>query len=256
MVHRKVLPTDNEFSLPKLQGSNIARLRYNMAIWIAAALLIAGALSAAIDIQIAQSVRSGNLPGDVSRILDVSEFFAHGFGVIVIATAIWMMLPDQKRFVPRLLACAFGAGLMANVFKSMIGRFRPVSYSKEFPDSIGDTFCGNFLAYVPQQDLGWSHPVQSFPSAHAATAFGLAICLGWLFPKGRYLFLFLAVLASAQRVVSLAHWTSDVFVGAAVGIVTAQLVLHSAFGNWVFSRIERRKSDLTETNAISRRRAA
>ena len=256
MVHRKVLPADKESLSPKAQRSIIARLRCNMAIWIAATLLIAGAISAAFDIQIAQSVRGGNLPGDVSRILDVSEFFAHGFGVMVIATAIWMMLPDQKRFVPRLLACAFGAGLMANAIKSMIGRFRPVTYANGFPDSIGDTFCGNFLAYAPQQELAWSHPVQSFPSAHAATAFGLAICLSWLFPRGRFLFLFLAGLASAQRVVSLAHWTSDVFVGAAVGIVTAQVVLHSVFGNWVFSRIERRKPDLTETSAIHRQRAA
>lgn len=255
-MNLKHSPNDSDLSLANCGQVDSFRWNPTFPLLIATILLVCAATSTAFDISIAQSVGAGNLPGDVSRTLDVSEFFAHGFGMLVIASAVWILLPEQKRYVPRILACAFGAGLVANLIKSCIGRFRPVAYLNEYPETVDQTFCGSFLAFNSGPAIEWSHPVQSFPSAHAATAFGLAMALTWLFPRGRYLFFFLAILASAQRVVSLAHWTSDVFIGAAVGIVIAETLLRSQIGNLMFARIENpeRKTEIQEP--VSIRRAA
>ena len=68
---------------------------------------------------------------------------------------------------------------------------------------------------------------QSFPSGHTATAVGLAIGLTYVFPRGKYLFAVLAVMASLQRIVSNAHWTSDVLSGAAVGLIVSGLLMQN-----------------------------
>ena len=68
--------------------------------------------------------------------------------------------------------------------------------------------------------------LQSFPSAHTATAAGLAAALIWLYPQGRLLFTLLAVLVGCQRIVSGAHFPSDVLVGAAAGCLVATFFLH------------------------------
>jgi membrane-associated phospholipid phosphatase len=67
---------------------------------------------------------------------------------------------------------------------------------------------------------------QSFPSAHTATAFGLALCLASLYPQGKGWFFTLASLVAMQRMVAGAHYLSDVLAGAAIGIVSATFVLH------------------------------
>jgi undecaprenyl-diphosphatase len=70
----------------------------------------------------------------------------------------------------------------------------------------------------------YGHALQSFPSAHAATAVGLAIGLSALHPRGRWLFAAFALLAVVQRIEAQAHFSSDVLAGAAVGCAAAAAV--------------------------------
>ena len=83
-----------------------------------------------------------------------------------------------------------------------------------------------------------SYDFQAFPSAHSATAFGFALGLSWLFPKGRWYFFALAILAASQRVLSLAHWTSDVFFGAAVGLLVSGIITSTRFSNYCWNILE------------------
>jgi membrane-associated phospholipid phosphatase len=69
--------------------------------------------------------------------------------------------------------------------------------------------------------------MQSFPSAHTATAVGLAVMLVSLFPRGRWLFPIIAVLVGMQRIATSAHFPSDVFAGATVGWVFGSICAHS-----------------------------
>ncbi len=73
--------------------------------------------------------------------------------------------------------------------------------------------------------LGVGSAGQSFPSAHTATAAGLAAALTWLYPQGRLLFPLLAILVGCQRIVCGAHYLSDVCIGAAAGCLVAQFFL-------------------------------
>ena len=71
-------------------------------------------------------------------------------------------------------------------------------------------------------------------------AVGLAAALIWLYPQGRFLFILLTVLVGCQRIVSGAHYPSDVLVGAAVGCLISTLFLHVGLLPKWFDRWEQR----------------
>lgn len=66
--------------------------------------------------------------------------------------------------------------------------------------------------------------VRSFPSGHAALSFALAASVSFFYPRTSVLFFLGAALVSLARVAAGFHWPSDIFTGAAVGILTAGLV--------------------------------
>jgi membrane-associated phospholipid phosphatase len=83
----------------------------------------------------------------------------------------------------------------------------------------------SFGPWLPLGSLG--SPNQSFPSAHTATAMGLAIALMVVYPRARWLFCLAPVLVAYQRMDSGAHFLSDVLCGAAVGCIVAAITLRA-----------------------------
>ena len=168
--------------------------------------------------------------------LDVSEVFAHGLGVLLILVTAAVLDPQNRPRLPRVAACAYGAGLIVQVVKHLIPRIRPNAVDP--PADVWSSFLSwSELAREEIEALG-SSAVQSFPSGHTATAVGLAFGLAWLYPRGQWLFAFFALLAAAQRVQSSAHFASDTLAAAAIGCVAAGLVLRErGLGRW-FSRLE------------------
>lgn len=213
-----------------------------------------------LDSALAQPDNLSELPGDLKRIVKVSEVFAHGFGVVVIASGIWLLAADKRRFIPRIVLCAGWPALGVQLIKVGFGRYRPVKYLDEdslahFPMDIGDTFLG----WLPGDRMNVIYAAQSFPSAHAATVWGLAIGMAWVFPKGRWLFFTLAVLASIQRVTSFAHWPSDVFFGAALGFVMAGALTENWGLGYYLGRLENSRSarlQIAETEETELQKAA
>ncbi len=194
-------------------------------IWLTAAGL-AGVLAALIyplDLSLSRFISDTSFwPGDIRRIFKFSECFAHGSGILFILFAVWALAPMARKHIPRIIACALGAGLMANLIKMCVARRRPMVLDESVAD-VDLTWAANLdasrMSAENLMDYGW----QSFPSGHAATATGLAIGLAWTFPQGRWLFAALAVLASVQRIQCQAHWPSDVLAGACVGILAGGL---------------------------------
>ena len=179
------------------------------------------------------------LAGDVIRISILSELFAHGFGVLVVAVGIYLLAPKSRNTIPRILACAFWPGMVAHFLKFQIARVRPIQFfdadsQANFPSDPWATWLG----WLCNWDLNRCYPHQSFPSAHTATVWGFAIAMIWAFPKGKYLFIFIASLASIQRVVSYAHWPSDVLAGAAVGILCGGALQQNWGFGWLLNRLE------------------
>jgi membrane-associated phospholipid phosphatase len=222
--------------LPTADKSQANRIFLKWHLIAALFLFVLGLIALGADVSVARAIRSWDLPGDLEKSIELSEFFAHGFGVGFILVSILVLFPTARCRIPRLIACAVLSGLGATVLKNVLARIRPIEFATNLPESIGETWIGILPVFrMPEQ---FDYPIQSFPSAHTATAFGLAFGLIWLFPRGRYLFLSMACLGGLQRVVSQAHWSSDVLFGATVACLVSALVLYSPLSNRIFGQIE------------------
>jgi membrane-associated phospholipid phosphatase len=202
---------------------------------IGAALALAclGGLALSIDLDVARWCKAGHIPKEIMRFLNFSEVVAHGIGVatLLLTAAVldpslggrrprWGHLPVSKDFV-RMTVTAFAGGVLANVIKeTLFDRVRPRAADLTAAASAFATFGDSLAATITSHS-----DANSFPSGHAATAAGFAAALSWKYPRGRWLFVALAMAAAAQRVASSAHYPSDVLFGAAVGLVCAAIVL-------------------------------
>jgi len=176
-------------------------------------LLIAVLVSLAIDLPVEAFARVNKSPGWLTQLLEISEAFGHGVGVTLIVIAVFVLDPGNRPRFPQLLAGSLGAGVVANVVKLPLIRFRPRSI-EVLPETVWSTFGGFWSMSAGNQS-------QSFPSAHTATAVGLAVMLSDFYPHGRAYFTVLAILVGMQRIHCSAHFPSDVFAGAIVGWCTA-----------------------------------
>ena len=98
------------------------------------------------------------------------------------------------------------SGIIANITKVLIGRYRPEMFFEKGLYGI------NFFSF--------SHGLTSFPSGHAATTFSLAWALSLFFPRARIPLLCFAVMVGASRVIITSHYLSDALGGAYVGIMS------------------------------------
>ncbi len=215
-------------------------------------LLVLGILSLLVDTDITRMRHSSYISGDVRRMIQMSEIFGHGFGIAIVLCLLWLLAPDKRRLIPRLASCAILPGLLALGIKLMVLRHRPGFYFPRFTDQISDTWIG----LANSTKLNHEYVTQSFPSAHAATAIGLASGLSWLYPKGRIAFFVLASMASFQRVFAGAHWTSDVFFGAAVGVLVCGCIIRNQRINRLFAILEGQPNEPGKiAHSVSKKRA-
>jgi membrane-associated phospholipid phosphatase len=206
-------------------------------------LLLAGAAALAVDLPLSRAILAGGVPRWLLKTCSLSEVFAHGLGVGLIAVAVFTLDPARRVALPRLLTAAFGAGLCSNVFKLLIARARPQHF-----DFSGGVF-STFGTWLPLGRGGSS--LQSFPSSHAATAAGLALALAWLYPHGRRLFVLFATLACLQRLFVGAHFASDVLIGSAVGCAFARQCLGDRAVGRFFDRWEARLRERFERTPLN-----
>jgi len=183
------------------------------------ALLLAVLLSFAIDLPVAARAKQGNQPRWISELLENAEPFGHGIGTTLIVIGVFILDPRRRRFLGPLLAGSLGAGLLASAAKLILIRSRPRSI-EVFPTTVWSTFGGLWSGSA-------GNGAQSFPSAHTATAVGLAVMLSAFYPRGRWYFTGMAILVGLQRIQCSAHFPSDVFAGAIVGwcVATGCLII-------------------------------
>ncbi len=197
-----------------------------------------------LDLPIAHWFQDGRCPSELLRWLSFAETYAYGFGVFCILLTVFVLDPAKRPLLPRAAAIVFGGGLAANCLKLLLARARPHDFlvapaasmmaaaAPNSPESVFDTF-GQWLP------LGRvASGLQSFPSGHMATAFGLTAVLLWFYPRGRWLFPLFAVLAGCQRMSSKSHFLSDVAWGAAAGCLAAALFLPGGLLAGQFERLE------------------
>ncbi len=171
-----------------------------------------------VDGPVARLNLTTDLPKTVVQWLNQAETFGNGAGVVFFFVAVAALDPRRTRCVVRLACATWGAGIAANVVKLTIGRCRPYLWIQGNPESTSTW--EQFQGLLP---LGLNeHEWQSFPSAHTATAFGLAFGLSTIYPQGRRLFIGLAAMVACQRVAGDMHYVSDTLFAAAIAWCVAR----------------------------------
>ena len=203
--------------------------------WIAGLAVAAGA-ALSVDLIVQRAAATSRPPGVVRDFFNATEAFGNGFGVAMIVLAVVVLDVTRRVQVGRWFAASLGAGLVADVVKMTIGRTRPGATDLEGLLASGASGWDTFVGVLPLTSLGAAG--QSFPSAHTATAFGLAVALAHTYPRAAKLVYTFAAGVALQRVCTSAHFPSDVLAGAAVGVAWG----HACFAGgpitrW-FDRIE------------------
>lgn len=125
------------------------------------------------------------------------------------------------------------AGALAVTAKYLFGRARPNVFAETGPYAFD----------IVSFDARWA----SFPSGHAATAMALATALAMLFPRARFVFLCAGFWVAVSRLVTRAHYPSDVLAGCLLGALLAWLLSRAfarrrlVFGFDAAGRVARRQ---------------
>jgi membrane-associated phospholipid phosphatase len=198
------------------------RKRYFVPLWLFVAIMaIIGEVAVwPFDLQISQYYRTTKIPSELNKLVNISEAFAHGTGIaVILLTLFWMDIPRRKSLLIVTLIVILSS-VASNTSKRIYPRLRPHTDHDVFVVSAADSW--TYAAKIKKSDS----TVQSFPSGHSAATIAFAIGLAFVYPRGRWIFLSLAVLACFQRVLCAAHYPTDVFAGAFVGCAVAGLVLN------------------------------
>jgi membrane-associated phospholipid phosphatase len=116
-----------------------------------------------------------------------------------------------------------GAGLIANLAKSIIGRARPKLF-----DTLGPL---HFKLFAFQADYA------SMPSGHATNIFAFATVIAILWPRARVVLYTIATWIAASRVLIGVHYFTDAVLGATLGTVFPYFVrARFAARRWLFER--------------------
>jgi membrane-associated phospholipid phosphatase len=143
----------------------------------------------------------------------------------VVAQAMWgerPLLHAISRGALAFLACLAASSAVLHGIKLVVGRRRP-------RDELEHELYGfRLFHYNPQYD--------SFPSGHAMTICCVAVILSGAVPKLAPLWLAVALYLALTRAALNSHFLSDVFIGAAIGLIAARetvlLLFHDLARPW------------------------
>ena len=170
------------------------------------------------DLTLARWFHGCDLPGDLRRLIDYSEVFGHGIGVTLIVLTVARLDHRHWRVLGTLLLYSLMNGLLADVLKLVMRRRRPYNCDFSSLTSVWDTWITDTSQWSLRYDI------MSFPSAHTATAVGLACGLSRLYPSARGMFFLFASLAALQRLFEQAHFPSDVLFAAGLALGMSSLL--------------------------------
>jgi membrane-associated phospholipid phosphatase len=209
---------------PIVPERSVPNARSRITLWLlalAGLLTIAAITAFSVDFTVYHSLGPHRGPRYIHDLATWSELFGRGEFVLLVSILIWRLDRSKLWAVPGLATTALLSGVAADGVKMLIARARPHHF--EFLGSVWSSFG----PWLPLMSLG--SPNQSFPSAHTATAMGLAISLMVLYPSARGLFCLMPILVAYQRLECGAHFFSDVLCGAAVACLVAAITLRAGW---------------------------
>lgn len=165
-----------------------------------------------IDKAIAGAVAQNTNP-KIERIAESLTWGADEKPLLIAAATLWLILQRksqrQRRFASHLLLTTIVAGALPHLFKWTI--------NQERPDRC--TVIGHWHG-VPLS----GKPEDAFPSGHAVHMGAIASAATLLPVRLRLVVWSVTTLLASTRIILLAHWTSDVIAGMALGATVERLI--------------------------------
>lgn len=158
---------------------------------------VAGHIKPSLDMQLVGQVISG------------LEEFGQLVPIVAISAAVWRLdRRHGRKVMVRILLAAVLASLACEACKAAVGRHRPRWFREQ-------TWSQTWI------DAG-VHPrsgkEQSFFSGHTSAAFAMAAVVGMCYPPVAPVVGAVAMGCGASRIAVQQHWTSDVYIGAVMGM--------------------------------------
>ncbi len=132
-------------------------------------------------------------------------------GVYIVLALLALIFKKYRKYASYFLACMLTSGIVIHILKFTFGRAR----AHKFPEH-------NPFIFEP---FNFHHHFQSFPSGHSQTVFTIATFVAFFFPKSFIWIMTLAFYLAFTRAITLAHFVSDVWAGAVIGILVSAITL-------------------------------
>lgn len=227
-------PSSRRFLVESYEQSDSQYRRASL-LWMAGIALLLVPLATLVDIQTSRWFMDDPFPGEILDTLDMSLIYAHTSGIFLILLCIGLLAPKARWHIPRLATLAMGAGAVATLVKMFILRPRPNSMNLDLATYD--------YAWIWSFDLTLSNvtlfdaSTRAFPSAYLATATAFTVGLWVVVPRARWIFVALCVCTMAQRLYCGAHFTSDLFGSASIGLAWAFVCYHPSMLGRIFDKM-------------------
>lgn len=158
--------------------------------------------------------------------IDFFRFFGELVVAVIAVGGIALFDPSRRNGIVRIGGVLGMVYFLPLLLKSCCIRYRPTAFFlHENFSGADDSIWQSFGGLVPGGNVVDLY--QSFPSGHSSLACGLAVVFSLLYPRWRYALAGLACLVMFQRLSSGAHFSSDIFFGAFIGIAVARFSIPS-----------------------------
>lgn len=173
------------------------------------------------------------LGGDVRRELEAWQQFGGFTSVVVIVLVVSRLdVLGKSRAIPLVLAPVVSL-VMCTVMKIAIGRVRPkhsdmTLFLGPFGSQPVDSSGGPRLVHSWELWQKGHSELWSFPSSHTASAAAIAIVLSCYYPRLRPVVWWLVAIVGFGRIVTGAHYATDVVGGTVVGMIAGAIAVRLA----------------------------
>ncbi|MGI9474852.1 MAG: phosphatase PAP2 family protein [Rubripirellula sp.] len=224
-----------------------ARFKMAALLWMAGITFLLVPMTTLIDVPIARWFSHDPLPREVGDALDFSLVYAHGSGIFLILVGVILLAPKCRWCVPRLATLAMGGGAVATLAKMFVLRPRPNTLNLDAA-TYDYAWIWSF-DWTLSQIANFDASTRAYPSAYLATATALTVGLWVVLPRGRWLFVALCAGTMLQRLYCGAHFLSDLFGSAAVGLAWSYVCYHPSLMGTLFDKMEPERAPRRRRNS-------
>lgn len=210
-------------------------------------LLLTVPITTLVDIPIAHWFAVNQLPRELGNAIELSRVFSHGGSIALILVSIFLMAPNLRWHLPRLVVMVIGAGAIATLVKMFVLRPRPTGLDLSL--ATYDSAWLWAFDWSLSQVAAFDASTRAFPSGNVATATALTVGLWTVLPRGRWLFFVICFGTALQRLTCSAHFPSDIVGGAAFGLLWSYACMHPKLLGSLFDKMQPESEPRTSARA-------